>query len=90
MIKDKNRYRLKYQYELLEKLLDKNRKSIRDAMRYKKLGNSTEDPTVQLAAVEALASIGIPDPPTQWLQQAAPLLQGGQPGHLLARHCPSC
>ena len=36
-------YRLKYQYELLEAITGKNRRSIRDAMRYKGLGNTTED-----------------------------------------------
>lgn len=42
-LKDRNRYRLKYQYELIEALTGKKRRQIRDAMRYRGFKNSTED-----------------------------------------------
>lgn len=43
MIKERKNYRIKYQYELLESLTGKNRRTIRQAMYRMGLGNETED-----------------------------------------------
>ena len=43
MQKDRKAYRLRYQYELLEILLDKRRSTIRKAMHRMGMSNETED-----------------------------------------------
>lgn len=51
-LKEKPMYRLKYQYDLLEVILNKSRTAIRQDMRRKGLGNTAEDFAMYLKSMK--------------------------------------